>query len=359
MYALPPFASKELISERLSLIFPEGTKDRKNITNDVAAATVFAMLYIGAVQETGVFLGPMHVYRMTAEQSSLTEKGDRILYRNNVGRKDFNIAGTRWYADNTRESIRDSALREGFVAIGAVLSNDAIPTTSSKPRYSLKTDFSHLFDPELTGEALELEIKRWQLTNLSKTALDRLSLNKHSAAHGSKHVLINYPNGETRKIEIGPSSEISKHVIENFAPRFLQDPVVLWLSTSGGKMISSDDELAASIGLKIEVDKNLPDIILVDLGPQDPLLVFVEVVASDGAVTERRQQAIYQLTDAAGFDRAQVTFMTAYRDREGAAFKKTVSGLAWNSFVWFVSEPEKIIHLKESPNRLTDYLSRD
>jgi hypothetical protein len=49
----------------------------------------------------------------------------------------------------------------------------------------------------------------------------------------------------------------------------------------------------------------------------------------------------------AEFDRSSVAFVTAYLDREAAAFKKTVSILAWNSFAWFVSEPEKLIIMKD------------
>jgi hypothetical protein len=136
-------------------------------------------------------------------------------------------------------------------------------------------------------------------------------------------------------------------VIEVFARDFLDKPVVLWLSESGNKVVLRDDSIATAIGLKIEADKNLPDIILADLGPQDPLLVFVEVVATDGAITPRRQEAIFKITDDAGFDRKQVAFLTAYQDRESAGFKKTTAQLAWGAFAWFVSEPEHIVILWE------------
>ena len=86
---------------------------------------------------------------------------------------------------------------------------------------------------------------------------------------------------------------------------------------------------------------------MVDLGPTDPLIVFVEAVATDGAMTARRQNALFALTDDAGFSRTQVAFLTAYQDRESAGFKKTVSGLAWDSFAWFVSEPDRIVNLRD------------
>ena len=38
---------------------------------------------------------------------------------------------------------------------------------------------------------------------------------------------------------------------------------------------------------------------------------------------------------------------SAYQDRASAGFKKTVIQLAWDSFAWFVSEPDHIIILRD------------
>jgi hypothetical protein len=111
--------------------------------------------------------------------------------------------------------------------------------------------------------------------------------------------------------------------------------------------------------LKIEPDKNLPDLILADLASAEPLLIFVEIVATDGAITARRKEAIYSLTDNAGFARAQIGFLTAYLDRESGGFKKTIAQLAWGSFAWFVSEPDAIIVLQNHvarPSHLSDLM---
>ena len=113
--------------------------------------------------------------------------------------------------------------------------------------------------------------------------------------------------------------------------------------------------------MKIEADKNLPDLILADLSHPDPIIVFIEIVATDGAVTPRRRDAMHSITDAAGFARTQIAFVTAYSDREAAGFRKTVSQLAWGTFAWFASEPDKIVILRNgasSPARLSDLLGR-
>ena len=44
----------------------------------------------------------------------------------------------------------------------------------------------------------------------------------------------------------------------------------------------------------------------------------------------------------AGFRAHQVAFVTAYADRVDGACKGSVSELAWQSFAWFVPEPDHI-----------------
>ena len=135
-------------------------------------------------------------------------------------------------------------------------------------------------------------------------------------------------------------------MIEEFAARYLEEPAVIWLSESRNRVVARDDALAQAIGLTIQTDRNLPDLILVDLGPSEPLLVFVEVVASAGPVSEARQTALMAVATEAGFDADQVAFVTAYADRDDAAFKASVSELAWRSFAWFMSEPQHIVVMR-------------
>ena len=62
----------------------------------------------------------------------------------------------------------------------------------------------------------------------------------------------------------------------------------------------------------------------------------------------------------AGICEDRVAFVTAYADRDDAAFKGSVSRLAWGSFAWFMSEPEHIEVLRRGadaePMRLSDLM---
>ncbi|WP_286911882.1 BsuBI/PstI family type II restriction endonuclease [Flavobacterium sp. UBA4197] len=353
---LPPYITREAVLERLPAIFPEGTPNRNYCIRLMSASTIFTMLYIGAVDGNDVYAAPKHIYRMTVEQAQDDTSAGRTNYRANSLKKGVDIPGVRWYADNTREPIRDETLREGLQRVGAVIAIP-IPTTSSKPRYALQQDFAALFNPNLTGDGLARAIEQWQHNNLSAGALIRISLAGRTSGSTTGNVLVSLPNGEVRSLSTGLSSDISKAVIEIFAPIYLVNPAVLWISTSDAKVPYLDKRIANSIGLNIEADKELPDIILADLAGNTPTLIFVEVVATDGAVTPRRQEAIYNITEAAGLERKSIAFVTAYLDRQSPGFKKTIANLAWGSFAWFVSEPDKIVHFSDGSSKLIDIIS--
>ena len=213
-------------------------------------------MYVGAIEGNSIYFAPKHVYRMTEDQSLLTDPDSRLAYAANIMKPGFAPPGRRWYSDNTREPIRDETLREGLVSVGAVIEKTDVPTTSGLPRYALTAPFAELFDPILGGDALTTAIAGWQAKTLNKGALVRIAIVRQGAATGGDHVTVAFPNGETRRLKPGPSSEITKGVVEVFAPRFLKKPAVLFLSESGNKVVARDDELAKSIGLAIKADKS-------------------------------------------------------------------------------------------------------
>lgn len=342
---IPPLLPVPEIHERLQTIFPKGTANRNYVTREIAAKAVFVMLYIGAVEGAERWLRPDQVTRMTDAQAALSAEADREAWLAESMRPAAGNIEGRWYAANTREPIRDETLRAGLVRMGAVKEREGLATTSPRPRYALAGAFASLFDPGLKGQALQIAIEEWQSAYLSAGALARVAILRRGAVARQGHVLVRFPSGETRHMEPGPSSVISRAVIEDFAPRFLEQPSVIWLSESRNQVVAGDDRLAQEIGLTIQPDRNLPDLILVDLGPPEPLSVFVEVVATAGPVNESRLAALMLIATEAGFGEEQVAFLTAYSDRDDPAFKGSVSELAWGSFAWFMSEPEHIVFL--------------
>ena len=344
--SLPPLITWPEVQQRLREIFPEGTPNRAQSVWEIAARTVFVMLYIDAVEGRGVWLRPDQVTRMTDLQAMKTDDQDRLAWVKESVRPSKGELPGRWYAVNTRESSRDDTLRTGLVVNGAVVERPGMATTSPAGKYALESAFAELFNPTLTGDRFAAAVAGWQAKHLSAGARMRVAVLRKGAAAGGDRLLVTFPSGETQRMAPGPSSELSKAVIEVFAPLFLGEPVVIFLSESRDKVVSRHDDLAKKIGLNILADKNLPDIILADLAPSHPKLVFIEVVASDGPVSEQRKAALSTLAAGAGFPPEHIAFVTAYFDRNRPQFKKTVDSLAWGSFAWFASEPSHLVHFE-------------
>lgn len=336
----------ETIVLRLQEIFPEGTTDRGYVTREMAAKTIYVMFYAGAIEGTGHWLAPKHVYFMTEEQAQKLSVEERLDWLQRSRAAGYRPAGTRWYADTTREPIRDETLRYGLVPKGAVIEKPGVATTSSAGRYALESAFAELFldqDPATLTE----KIQTWQESHLSSRALARLQLLRRGAASGSERVPVQFPNGEIKLMAVGPSTDITKAVIEDFANRFLKNPCVLWVSESGEKV--RNDELATQINFRIDASRNLPDIILVDLGESDADMraIFVEVVATDGPINELRKEALRQIGNAAGYEDEHLSYLTAFADRGAAVYRKLAGSIAWGTFVWFMSEPDNLMILRD------------
>lgn len=350
--SLPALSNWQSIHERLQAIFPAGTPNREHSVWEIAARTIFVMLYVGAVQGQDRWIRPNQVTRMTDDVASdLSEDARRAWAAISMRPGRGEIPG-RWYAVDTRESIRDDTIRYSLVANGAVVERSGVATTASSGRYALQAEFAELFDPALDDATFMARAEAWREKHLNPGALARIALLRRGAVQKGEQILVNFPNGETRALAIGQSSEIAKAVVESLAPRFLTKPGVISLSESGNKVVARDDELAKAIGLKIIPEKNLPDVVLVDLGPSHPRLIFVEVVATDGPVNELRKEALLSIAKGAGFPAEHVAFVTAYLDRGLPAFRRTVHTLAWGTYAWFASEPDKLIVLSDQPSEL-------
>ncbi|WP_084437633.1 BsuBI/PstI family type II restriction endonuclease [Niveispirillum irakense] len=351
--ALPPLLDRADISTRLKLIFPEGTPERDKCIRDAAAATVAAFLYIGAVEGADIWANPVHVVRMgDSRMLFAADDAARAAYA-----KAATAMGNRWYQDNSREQVRDEVIRQGLIPNGAIIERPGVPTTSSKPRYALAASFAALFAPALAGDALADAAAAWAQATLNAAARARINSLRVSTDHDGEEVLVRFPNRETRLLAPGPSSQIAKAVVEEFAPRFLADPVVLWLSESAAKVAARDEGWIKRLGLRITPDRTLPDLILLDRGrsADDLMLVFVEVVATDGPVTEQRALAFVEIAREGGFPPSQVACVTAFLDRSRPEVKKALPSLAWGGQVWFASEPERLMRLSPAPGRLQGF----
>jgi len=123
------------IRRRLNLIIPSAQDPQGWARREMAAKTVFVLLYGYAVEGFDRWIRPTAVADMTDAQAGRQTPAARRQWLDAVqsSHRPKNVTG-RWYSENTREPIRDETLRT-FVEIGIVIDRPACP----QPRPSLVT----------------------------------------------------------------------------------------------------------------------------------------------------------------------------------------------------------------------------
>jgi hypothetical protein len=341
------------IRERLELIFPPEFPNRTILIGIMASRVIYVFLYGGFIEGSLRYLRPSNVYFFTEEQAARRSNQERVAWLNTANAPKYRPKGERWYADNSREPIRDNLMRNRWLPLGIMQKLPGYAVTSGSPINYLSADFAALFDPELKDDALAEMIAAWRKKHLNKATLTRMALKAQGVAEKKGDVFIEMPDGTRARISAGPSSLITKGLIEDFARIHLRNPSVLWLSASDKKAYPQYVELSSTIGLKFDLSSELPDLILADLADQTRFL-FCEVVASEGPVTEERKHALLAIIKNSNIPEDAVSFLTAFEDREAKEFRKTFSEIAVGTQIWFRSEPNLLVIMKVEEDPATN-----
>jgi hypothetical protein len=347
--ALPALPSLDLVRARLDVVFPPHFPDRTPLISEMCASLVFVCKYGNFIEGTGNWFRPSTVIRFSEEQAAKTLDEDRARWAASCQNPGFEPLGKQWYADNSREPLRDDLIRNRAMPIGIIVKREGVPPTSPAPIYAISKAFAALFDPSLTGSALGNAIDHWQEHHLDQGTLKRMRLLAQGVTAKQGQVTVTLPNsGITLRLAPGEASHITKDVCEKLAVDSLRDPLVVHVSMSDRKSFPELKGATDAVGLKFDAKAELPDVVMVNLyQPQGKgmTVVFVEVVHSDGPITELRKKALLRIAKDAGIPEKDVVLVTAFEDRNSPAYKKRTSELAFGSWVWFRSEPHLFMHI--------------
>ncbi len=342
---LPPFVPLPFVRERLSMIFPESFPDRSILVGDMAARMVFVGLYGAFVEGLDRYFRPSTVIRFGFPQAERNTDEDRFMWIATCHTPGYKAAD-QWYADNTREPLRDDLIRNRAIPIGLIVKREGVATTSPAPIYCLAASFAELFDPNIDEVSLVEFIGRWQERNLDPMILQRMRLLRRTGSKEGQIAVTLPTTGTTLRLPPGDASVITRDVCEALLKQTMITPVVVHISTSERKTFRELSGEAEDIGLHISPSAELPDVVAADTGYEDGLrLVFVEVVHSDGPITELRKISLLKIAADAGVPEKHVRMITAFEDRNSSPFKKRISEIARGSDVWFRSEPELLVRL--------------
>ncbi|WP_280414951.1 BsuBI/PstI family type II restriction endonuclease [Nocardia carnea] len=343
---------RENYQERLQLILPQAITGTTSTANPAAAAVVFVAMYVGAINHQNP-LRPSTVLWMSDPVSGRRDPLDRkMYYKAAVSHRGQRAVvemcasagydrGDVWYAGDSREPIRDESIR-ALIENGAMLTLTNVDTNASNPRYTLESGFAELFSPDLVDDELHKAIVEWQSVHLTPIGRRRAHL-ASDRSRDAKRVTVHLPDGGVRYLHPGKSSQILRGVVEQFCSARLKEPSVIFISQPGEKVDLLDGDGLERMGLHIDPQTLLPDCIVVDIAPNHGDFWFIEIVASDGPITETRRKKFLDWAVSQEISETQCHFLTAFQSRTHGAAKKALPQIAQGSCAWFEDEPDHLL----------------
>jgi hypothetical protein len=235
------------------------------------------------------------------------------------------------YAPNTRETIRDDAVKF-FVEEGLLLRN---PDDPGRPTNSGKT----VYQIEPTALALFRKYGTLEWTPALAKYLESREELKHEIAR--KRVLarvpVTLPDGSQLALSPGGQNPLIKAIIEHFCPAFAPGGVVLYIGDTENKFVHLSAAGLAALGVALDSAAKIPDVIV--HYPAKNWLLLIEAVTSAGPVDGKRRK---ELKDLFAGCKSGLVFVTAFETRR--TMQSFVSQIAWESEVWIAEDPDHMIH---------------
>jgi adenine-specific DNA-methyltransferase len=235
------------------------------------------------------------------------------------------------YAANSRETIRRQTIHQFEQArlVDRNPDDPTRPTNSGDTVYQLNeeaTEVLRSFGSANFPDTCERFIKRHG--SLS-AAYDR--------ARSIVKVPVTLPDGSKVELSPGVHNELQRLVVEDFAPRFAQGALIVYLGDTADKRLVITKEILKDLNVPEMNHDKLPDVVLYD--QERNWLFLIEAVISHGPVSAKRHAELESMLDACPAKRVYVTAFMNF-----AAFKKYASEIVWESEVWIAGFPDHMIH---------------
>jgi len=235
------------------------------------------------------------------------------------------------YAENTRETIRRQVIHQFEQAriVDRNPDDPSLPTNSPRTHYALTDEIIALVHSFGT-DSWPTKLKEF---GSNRTALIEMYAKKR------KHNLIptKLPSGEILHLSPGKHNQLQVAIIEEFAPRFAPEPVVVYVGDTVHKMLYLDRKALQNLGLKVDKHEKLPDVVLFQ--GKSNRLFLVEAVTSHGPISPKRYIELSQMVKNV---KATLIYVSAFPDLK--EFKSHLAQIAWETEVWISEIPDHLIH---------------
>ena len=235
------------------------------------------------------------------------------------------------YAPNTRETVRRQTMHQ-FVDAGIALYNPDMP---DRPVNSPKAVYQ--IEPQTMDLLRSFNTRKWR-DNLTDFLSQRETLaEKYANEREQKRVPVQIAKGKRITLSPGEHSELIRSIIEDFAPRFAPDSILVYAGDTGDKWGYFDAALLGELDVVVDAHGKMPDVVL--YYAKRNWLLLVESVTSHGPVDAKRHSELARLFKKA---KPGLVYVTAFPNRSVMA--RYLSEIAWETEVWIAEAPSHLIH---------------
>jgi len=235
------------------------------------------------------------------------------------------------YAPNTRETIRDEAVKF-FVEAGLLLRN---PDKPDRPTNSGNT----VYQLEPTALALLRTFGTLEWSGALNAYLSNVEeLKREIARHREMaRVPVTLPDGKKVALSPGGQNPLIKAIIEDFCSHFAPGGVVAYIGDTENKFAHLEADYLAGLGVSLDSAAKMPDVIIHCV--KRNWLLLIEAVTSAGPVDGKRRKELKELFAGC---KAGLVFVTAFDTRR--IMQSFLASIAWESEVWIAEDPAHMIH---------------
>ena len=235
------------------------------------------------------------------------------------------------YAPNTRETIRDDAVKF-FVEAALLLRN---PDNPNRPTNSGKTVYQ--IEPSALAMLRKFGTSRWASALKTYLTSRDAIIDEIARKRTLARVPVTLPDGSQVALSPGGQNPLIKAIIEHFCPTFAPGGFVIYIGDTENKFVHLEAAHLASLGVTLDSAAKMPDVIVHYTAKN--WLLLIEAVTSAGPVDGKRRKELKELFAGC---KAGLVFVTAFE--KCRTMQSFLSHIAWESEVWIAEDPGHMIH---------------
>ncbi|MBT9096956.1 restriction endonuclease [Methylovulum psychrotolerans] len=235
------------------------------------------------------------------------------------------------YAPNTRETFRRQTMHQ-FCDAGIALYN---PDRPDRPVNSPKAVYQ--IEPNALALLRTFGTPAWPDKLAAYLSETETLLARYTQERMQNRIPVNIAPGKSINLSPGGHSELIRAIIEEFAPRFAPDSLLVYVGDTGDKWRYFNAALLSKLGVNVDSHGKMPDVVLYFSAKN--WLLLVESVTSHGPVDGKRHNELTSLFATAS---AGLVYVTAFPNR--AVMGRYLGEIAWETEVWVADAPSHLIH---------------